>query len=267
MRNIKNIKKLFGFMLIASMLFAGTCVAAENTAALDLGNGVDMKFALIPAGTYTRGSPSSEEGRARAEVQHEVTITKPFYMGIYLVTQAQYEAVMGKNPTLRLHIKQGEETLHYPVNVVSWEEAVEFCRLLSEKTGRTVRLPTEAEWEYACRAGTTTAFYFGETITDEQANFGQSQRDGQITPVGAYPPNAWGLYDMHGNLMEWCSDFNARYGDDPLTDPQGPATGRNRVHRGGAYSSSLPNVRSAFRANSSPGVTVNHIGFRVVMEQ
>jgi len=258
-----RVSLLWSVVLLFLLLFAGASQA--EVVKLDCGDGVEMKFALIPAGTFTMGSPSSEAGRNRSEFQREVTISKPFYMGIYLVTQAQYQALMGENPSLSK--REGEDTLRYPINGLTWQEAAEFCRVLSEKTGRTVRLPTEAEWEYACRAGTTTAFSFGETISAEQANFGQQGR-GMITPVDAYPANDWGLYDMHGNLMQWCSDWFERDPEDgAVTDPKGPEEGRNRVHRGGSYSSRLDRIRSAYRANSAPGFRGSHIGFRIVLEK
>jgi formylglycine-generating enzyme required for sulfatase activity/uncharacterized caspase-like protein len=185
----------------------------------DLGNGITLEMVQIPGGTFTMGSSETEEGRYKSESpQHQVTVPS-FFMGKFQVTQAQYQAVMGNNPA---NFK-GEKR---PVEQVSWDDAVEFCRKLSQKTvGRTYRLPSEAEWEYACRAGTTTPFYFGETITTDLANYrgtdweykgtiypgnyGQAPKGKyreETTPVGSFPPNTFGLYDMHGNVWEWCQD-------------------------------------------------------------
>lgn len=184
----------------------------------DLGNGVTLEMVQIPGGTFKMGSPEGEVGRWKNESPlHQVTVPG-FFMGRYEVTQAQYQAIMGTNPSSF----KGEKL---PVERVSWDDAVEFCQKLSQKTGRTYRLPSEAEWEYACRAGTTTPFYFGETITTDLANYRGTDWDyrgtvysgnyGQgpkgtyrqkTTPVGSFPPNAFGLYDMHGNVLERCQD-------------------------------------------------------------
>jgi len=168
----------------------------------DLGNGVTLEMVFIPAGTFMMGSSASEQDRSSNEgPQHQVTIEEGFYMGKYPVTQAQYEAVMGNNPSHR----KGK---HRPVENVSWDEAVAFCKKLSERTGKTYRLPSEAEWEYSCRAGTTTPYYFGEVIKSQWANCrSENQYEyEQRTEVGCFPPNAFGLYDMHGNVWEWCAD-------------------------------------------------------------
>ncbi len=227
---------------------------------LDLGNAATIKLALIPAGKFMRGSPDSEQGRAKKEgPQDEVTISKPLYMGVTEVTQAQYEAVMGKNPS------QFRGATN-PVDMVSWNDATEFCKKLSEKTRQTVRLPTEAEWEYACRAGTATAFSFGDAdsaLSDYawyKANSGDTPH-----PVGQKKPNAWGLYDMHGNVWEWCADWYGDYPKGAATDPQGPASGKYRVLRGGSWLSNPDYCRSAYRNNRTPDNRFNNYGFRVVV--
>ncbi|OAD22617.1 serine/threonine protein kinase, partial [Candidatus Thiomargarita nelsonii] len=171
-------------------------------------NGVAIEMVYVPGGTFLMGSPETEEGKYDDEgPQHQVTIA-PFYMSKYPVTQAQWQAVMGNNPSEF----KGENR---PVEQVSWDDAVAFCQKLSEITGKDYRLPSEAQWEYACRAGTTTPFYFGETITTDLANYDghfnyASEPEGtyreETTSVGIFPPNAFGLYDMHGNLWEWCAD-------------------------------------------------------------
>jgi len=206
--------------------------AASAELTLDLGGGVTMKMVLIPAGKFMMGSPDSEQGRYEDEgPQHEVVITKPFYMGVTEVTQAQYEAVMGKNPSYY----RGAAN---PVETVSWNDAVEFCKKLSEKTRQTVRLPTEAEWEYACRAGTQTAFSFGDdpSTLGDYAWWGKNSGE-TPHPVGQKKPNAWGLYDTHGNVWEWCADWWGEYPKGPITDPSGPATASrgSRVLRGGSW--------------------------------
>jgi len=225
---------------------------------LDLGKGVTMKLVLIPAGKFMMGSPDSEQGhRGNEGPQHEVIITKPFYMGVTEVTQAQYEAVMGMNPSKF----KGPTN---PVEMVSWEEAVEFCRKLSEKTGKTLRLPTEAEWEYACRAGTKTRFSFGDSASalGDYAWYG-SNSGNKTHPVGQKKPNAWGLYDMHGNVWEWCADWYGSYPSGSLTDPQGPGSGSLRVVRGGSWRLNVTDdFRCAYRDDLGPPFRLGIHGFR-----
>ena len=247
----------------------GTTPTKPDGLQLDLGGGVAMDLVLIPAGEFLMGSPDGEEGHyGDEEQQHRVRITKPFHMGATEVTQQQYEAVMGTNPS-------DAKDARNPVAEVSWDDAVAFCRELSGRTGRELRLPTEAQWEYACRAGTTTPFSFGETISTDQANYDGDQtygagrkgtRRAATTPVGSFPANGWGLCDMHGNVREWCRDW---YGDYPLgtsDDPTGPADGDDRVLRGGSWPEPPMYCRSAFRfwGDQTGGGHVN--GFRVVVE-
>ena len=224
--------------------------AAPAELTLDLGGSVTMKMVLIPAGKFLMG-----EGEDR----HEVTLSKPFYVGVTEVTQAQYQAVMGTNPSSF----KGETN---PVELVSWNDATEFCKKLSEKTRQAVRLPTEAEWEYACRAGTATAFSFGDadSVLGDYAWY-SANSDNTTHPVAQKKPNAWGLYDMHGNVWEWCADWYGDYPNGAVTDPQGPASGAYRVLRGGCWHYYPFICRSALRVNSNPGYRVNHFGFRVVV--
>ena len=190
------------------------------TLTLDLGGGVTMELVLIPAGEFLMGSPRWD-GRHDSSngPQHRARITRPFYMGKYEVTQAQYERTMGKNPS---RFKGAS----LPVDEVSWFDATEFCRKLSQRTGKTVRLPTEAEWEYACRAGTTTYYFFGDgESVDDYAWFGRDS-EGRHHPVGGKRANPWGLHDMYENVVEWCSDwYDAGYYEkSPEENPQGPAS-------------------------------------------
>jgi formylglycine-generating enzyme required for sulfatase activity len=231
---------------------------------LDLGNKVTMKLVFIPSGKFMMGSPASEKGRNADEgPQREVTITKPFYMGATGVTDVQYEAVMGKNPfSFKLEGSQDSE------NMVSWDDTVDFCKKLSEKTGKKVRLPTEAEREYACRAGTETRFSFGDDDTALRAYaWYAGNSESNTHPVGQKEPNPWGLYDMHGNVWEWCSDYYAdSYANAKYEDPQGPASGWYRVLRGGGWNDIPRYCRSACRMNYGPGVRLSDYGFRVVVD-
>jgi len=240
---------------------AGESRSSPSSLTLDLGKGVTMKLVLIRPGKFMMGSPDSEQGRQGDEgPQHEVVITKPFYMGVTEVTQAQYEAVMGTNPSKF----KGPTN---PVDSVTWDEAVEFCRRLSEKTGKTVRLPTEAEWEYACRAGTKTRFSFGDSdsVLGDYAWY-KSNSGGKTNPVGQKKPNPWGLYDMHGNVWEWCADWYGDYPKGAVTDPQGPAAGTSRVLRGGSLLYDPKYFRSASRIRLTPPDTRAHdCGFRCAM--
>jgi formylglycine-generating enzyme required for sulfatase activity len=230
----------------------------DKNLSLKLGNGVKMELVLIPAGKFIMGSPDSEG--YSDETQHEVTITKPYYIGIYTVTQEQYEALMGVNPS---HFKGPQN----PVEQVSWDDAVAFCKKASEKAGKRFRLPTEAEWEYACRAGSKTRFSFGDDfngVGDYAWYTGNSERT--THPVGQKKPNAFGVYDMHGNVFEWCSDWCASIPNGELTDPAGPDSGGSRVHRGGCWGASSPFCRSARRDSDPPGFCIYYLGFRVVVD-
>ncbi len=226
-------------------------------------NDLGMKFAWIPSGTFLMGR-TENEGRAPDEVpRHKVTLTRGFYLAIHPVTQACWEAVRGNNPSRTKSKKR-------PVERVSWPDCQKFLRKLSERDGHTYRLPTEAEWEYACRAGTTTPFYFGETISADQANFethfneySAPTRNNKTTLVGKFPPNAFGLHDMHGNVWGWCQDWYGKYPKEEAVDPQGPKDGRHRVLRGGSYGIHRTFLRSASRLYLWPSDRVVG-GFRAV---
>jgi formylglycine-generating enzyme required for sulfatase activity/tRNA A-37 threonylcarbamoyl transferase component Bud32 len=233
---------------------------------LDLGGGVTLALAQIPAGEFLMGSPPSEVGRSANEIQHKVTLTRPVFMSSCQITQTQYQQVMGVNPS---EFTDPDN----PVENVSWDDAQEFCRRVSAKTGKLLRLPTEAEWEHACRAGTTTPFHFGDTISVEQANYdgnftyGNGQKGiyrQKTTPAGSFPPNNWGLHDMHANIWEWCQDWYAPYTADAVTDPRGPETGKFRVMRGGSWNYRPALCRSATRYWDPPHERSSRRGFRVV---
>jgi formylglycine-generating enzyme required for sulfatase activity len=257
---------------------------------LDVGGGVKMLFAKIPAGSFLMGSPENEKARSSDEgPQHEVTISKPFFMGLFPVTQGQYQQVMGDNPSVAA---KGPE---YPVDNVPWEMAVAFCKKMSAQTGKTVRLPTEAEFEYATRAGTTTRYYYGDDpdykLMSDHAWWNKNCKD-DLQPVGLKKPNPWGLHDVYGIVWQWCSDwYGDTYPSEKQTDPQGPATGQYRVMRGGCWLTGAHAMddkqgrmlsRSALRGIPSwysyfaPGSAaklgrvydqVGRIGFRVVVEE
>jgi formylglycine-generating enzyme required for sulfatase activity len=242
-----------------------------------LTNSIGMTFALVPPGEFSMGSYPGEIGhQAHEEPVHTVNISRPFYLGAFLVTQSQYESVMGKNPSFFTKAKGGGPD--HPVDSVSWNDAVKFCDRLSdqpeeEARSRSYRLPTEAEWEYACRAGTVTPFSFGERITTKTAHFATGMafdKSGGIArtaPVGSMPPNPFGLYDMHGNLQEWVNDYYGEYyyQDSLAKDPPGPAKGTERVIRGGCYTMFGSDLRSASRKSAKPTIMNATIGLRVVL--
>ena len=218
------------------------------------------EMVLIQPGKFRMGSLKSEKGRNSEgyyETQHEVTITKPFYLGKYEVTHEEWEGVMGNIPS---DLKWKGAKL--PVTQVSWVDCKEFIKKLNTKTDSGYRLPTEAEWEYACRAGTTTVYSFGDKITPKEANYSDSKIDKPVA-VGSYKPNAFGLYDMHGNVFEWCENWYGDYPAGAVTDPKGPSTGKYRVLRGGAFNISESGARSSLRLYSSPTNRDFYFGFRL----
>jgi formylglycine-generating enzyme required for sulfatase activity len=245
-------------------------------------------FVRINGGTFTMGSPANESGRDGDEIQHQVTVSS-FYLGKYPVTQKEYQAVMGTNPSRF----KGD---NLPVETVSWYDAVEYCNRRSQKEGLSpaytinknqsdpnnknsrddvkwtvtvnknangYRLPTEAEWEYACRAGTPTAYNTGAAISDNTGWY-DANSGNKTHPVGQKAANAWGLHDMHGNVWEWCWDWMGDYTSVAQTDPMGAASGANRVVRGGSWNDSAEIVRSAYRYYSTPSLRYGDIGFRLV---
>jgi formylglycine-generating enzyme required for sulfatase activity len=244
-------------------------INAQSSFTEDLGNGVKLEMIAIPGGTFWMGSPANEAERGDNESpQHQVTVPS-FFMGKYPLTQAQYQAIMGKNPA---YFKGNNR----PVENVSWDDAVRFCQKLSQRTGKNYRLPSEAEWEYACRAGTKTPFSFGDNITTDLVNYDgtypyKSAPKGkyreQTTDVGTFPPNAFGLYDMHGNVWEWCEDdWHENYIDAP-TDGSAwnSQSGSNtKLLRGGSWYYVAGDCRSANRFRDSRDYRDCYCGFRVV---
>ena len=242
-----------------------------------LADGVDLTMLWIPPGRFWMGSPDHEPKRSDAEGPQHLVQLQGFFMGQTPITQAQWRAVMGSNP---LRFKAQADSDQRPVEKVSWRDALAFCRRLSERQGRMYSLPSEAQWEYACRAGTTTPFHFGETITPDLANYDASityangpkgEYRKQTTPVGLFPANAWGLQDMHGNVWEWCLDqWHDNYAGAPSdgsawVDSADEKSGASRLLRGGSWGVTSGGCRSADRGLGVPGNAYHgSIGFRVV---
>jgi len=230
-----------------------------------LGGGVDMTFHLVPPGTFLMGSPLGEEGRRDDEARHRVTLTAGHWLGTCPVTQVQWRAVTGHNPSRF----KGDG---HPVETVSWQDCVEFCRRLSRQVGLSFGLPTEAEWEHACRAGTATPYHFRDMVSAGQANCCADQEEskeggsrGQTTPVESFLPNALGLFDTHGNVWEWCQDWYGPYSEGSVTEPMGPAGGEARVLRGGSWASGPRQCRSACRHHLGPHERSDGVGCRVCL--
>lgn len=235
--------------------------SAEPPAGLnvDLGGGVTMELVLIPAGSFVMGSPP-ELGDGDEGPQHNVTLTRSFYLGKHEVTQAQWQQLMDSNPS---HFKGAQR----PVDTVSWDDCQRFLGKAAEKSGRKFSLPTEAQWEYACRAGTTTHWSFGSKAEAGREFAWMAPNSGGVThPVGEKKPNAWGVHDLHGNIAEWCADRYANpYPKGDATDPIGSATGEARVVRGGAWGDHAENIRSAYRSCNGADGAHDGIGFRCVI--
>ena len=224
---------------------------------------LSMDMLWVEPGTFTMGSPTTEAYRYSSETQHEVTLTNGFWLGKHEVTQSQWEKVMGNTPS---HFKGANR----PVGKVPWTEVTSFCEKHTEMeseagrlpAGMSYQLPTEAQWEYACRAGTKTAFSFGDSLTSEQANI--SGGPGETVDVGKYPGNSWGFHDMHGNVFEWTADwYGFAYPTGSVTDPTGPAVGSYRVWRGGSWNRSANYARSADRRRNVPAFSNYFLGFRL----
>lgn len=235
---------------------------------VEVTNSLGMKLMLIPPGEFQMGSPADEAEHSSDESQHHVRLTQPYYLGKFEVTQAEYEKVMGGNPS------RFTGDARRPVETVSWHDAVEFCRRLSEREQKSYRLPTEAQWEYACRAGTTTAFHWGITSNGTESNVDGNYPYATMTKgtclqrtttVGNYAQNKFGVYDMHGNVWEWCHDgYDADYySRSTAADPHGPADGLSRVLRGGSWNDYARLTRSANRYRTTPDDRNATSGFRI----
>ncbi|MFN5197851.1 MAG: formylglycine-generating enzyme family protein [Planctomyces sp.] len=232
-------------------------------------NSIGMKLVQIPIGTFSMGSPATERDRADDEIQHQVTISRPFSMGCTEVTQGQWKKVMGTEPWKgKRFVLEGDDVA---AGFLSWHDATAFCRKLSALEGKTYRLPTEAEWEYACRGGTKTVFSFGDDPAGLEKSAWFRGNAGSIDEKYAHGvalklPNPFGLYDMHGNAWEWCSDWYGEYPAGPLTDPGGPESGTARVLRGGFWGNDPEFVRCARRHLDRPEGGLPTYGFRVVLQ-
>jgi formylglycine-generating enzyme required for sulfatase activity len=222
-----------------------------------------VDLAYIPAGEFLMGSPESEARRCTDEKQHLVRITKPYFIGVTPVTQEQWEAVIGENPCQR-------KCAMYPVEMVSWLDCQKFLEKVNSQysiDGMICRLPTEAEWEYVCRAGNKSTYYFGDDESQlHDHGWYQSNSCGGTHAVGEQTPNALGLFDMHGNVWEWCEDWYVNnYGGFTSANPQGASSGSLRVHRGGSWKQAAANCRSASRNGDRPDFRSNDLGFRIVL--
>ena len=248
-----------------AIAFAAACRAATPpptpTTTLELGRGVKMEFVLIPAGAFVMGSEENA-GEGDESPQRRVTLTRAFYLGRFEVTQAEWEAVMGANPS------EFRGALR-PVDSVSWDDCQRFIAKVKAKTGRVLALPTEAQWEYACRAGTGTAWSFGAEEAAAVAHAWLAANAGGAThPVGEKHPNPWGLYDLHGNVWEWCADAYEKhaYRGGDVVDPRGPAASPGRILRGGGWGEHPNQARSAVRNCNGPDGRHNGIGFRCLLQ-
>ena len=227
--------------------------------------GVRQDFRWIEPGTFTMGSPKNEPGRSDDETRHKVTLTEGFWLAETAVTQALWEVVMGDNSS-------SFKGATRPVEQVSWEDAQRFiAKMNGMKPELQMCLPTEAQWEYGCRAGTTTTFHFGgkNDLNLEWVNYSgkwdEADWNGETQTVKSYAPNDWGLYEMHGNVWEWCQDWFGNYSAQPVVDPQGSEAGSARVLRGGSWFGHGWICRSAFRSRNNPGLRYNSIGFRLAL--
>lgn len=272
------------------------CVPKETT--VELGNKVQMKFVLIPAGRFMMGTAEAQTvAHWKDEALHEVVISKPFYMGLHPVTQAQWRTIMGTTAAQQREKIDGAlpasqptpvsgndirsftypkgwdltmagEGDDYPMYFVSWDEAAEFCRRASKKTATTVRLPTEAQWEYACQAGSKSRYFFGADDAKELDSYVwyKGNSGAKTHPVGQKKPNAFGLSDIQGNVWQWCSDWYGDYAAGPVTDPTGPGKGDGHIVRGGCWISDWGGCRSADRLRLPPDRRLNYVGFRVSLD-
>ena len=263
------------FIFIAAMIllsFPGSTYGFEKTVT----NTLEMSFVLIPSGTFTMGSQTNESHRGSSEVRHRVTISKPFYMQTTEVTVKQWHSIMGRRMMM---FRQGADNM--PVTRVSWFDCMKFIKRLNRLGQGRYRLPTEAEWEYAARAGTSSAYSWGDTIDCDKAMYGNNslkENECQLyirsiglqidhpAPVKTYTSNSWGLYDMHGNVWEWCMDWYGDYQNKTVIDPKGPKSGNMRIRRGGSWFKYGYSCRSANRSFGHPATRYKTTGFRLARE-
>jgi formylglycine-generating enzyme len=282
------IKKRFVFMLFVVLgtmfCFVSSSMADDVVQETFTSPSLGAKFNLIPAGTFMMGSPSNEPARGIDEIEHQVTISKPFYMQTTELTQAQWKVIMKSDPTEKPKgfwnkIKGTKPIIcdECPVGSVSWIDVQDFIRKLNRQEGTDkYRLPTEAEWEYAARAGTTTTFYTGDCLNTDQANYNgnypltgcsKGEFREKSLPVGTFAPNAWGLYNMSDNVWEWVYDWYGPYTSDSVTDPEGAVTGSGRIVRGGSWYDGAGFCRSAARSYYGPEIRDAILGFRLLRVQ
>jgi formylglycine-generating enzyme required for sulfatase activity len=270
-KNVSTICLIFIFVIII-VFFSVSIYGFEKTYTNNLG----MAFVLIPPGTFYMGSPPTEPHRGSSEVRHQVTISKPFYMQSTEVTMKQWHSIMGR----RMMMNQNDPE-DMPVTRVSWFDCMKFIRRLNKMNQGQYRLPTEAEWEYAARAGTSTAYSWGDAIDCEKAMYANNSlknnecqlyyrsinlRTDRPASVKTFKPNPWGLYDMHGNVWEWCMDWYGEYREKSVIDPKGPASGNVRIRRGGSWFKYGYACRSANRSFGHPATRYRTTGFRLVRE-
>ncbi|MFC1856510.1 formylglycine-generating enzyme family protein [Thermodesulfobacteriota bacterium] len=269
---IQGTRKKNVFLIIILSLFALSCERGNPQKGNAFTNSFGVQFIYIKPGEFVMGSPASEPERHYDEIQHRVTLIKGFYLGMTEVTQEQWRKVMGNNPSSFTDC--GENC---PVDSVSWYDVQKFIQKLNDsERGTRYRLPSEAEWEYACRSGTVTHFNTGNCLSTSQANFdgrmplpdcpGGRYRESPV-PVAMFPANGWRLFDMHGNVWEWCQDWYGKKPTGDVVDPVGPLSGKYKVIRGGAWHFMDHDCRSANRDRSHPDRGLNTIGFRLVCEQ
>lgn len=261
-------KRNLALLVLAATFFLPVITEAIEAKTFTV-NGVPFKMLRIPAGEFQMGSPSNEPQRVDNETQHQVRITKDFWISETEVSQGLWKAVMGSNPS---HFRNCGDAC--PVEQVSWDDCQEFIRKLNGIVSGGFRLPTEAEWEYACRAGTTKPFNTGSCLNTDQANYNgnyplsgcsKGEYRKRTIRVGSFAPNAWGLYDMHGNVWEWCEDwYRGDYPSASATDPVGPSSIPARVIRGGSWWLFAADCRSASRLGHLSSLRKSYLGFRLV---
>ena len=267
---MKSDQKTYHLVLCILIFFLGGCRSGEKLSperTILLPGEVPLHLKLIPAGEFIMGSAEDEKERHKDEGPlHQVTISQSFYLGVYELTQGQWMAVMGENPSV---FKDQPNFEQYPVDMVSWEDCQVFLEKLNALDLGKFRLPTEAEWEYACRAKTDTRFYWGDDLRYDSVivhSWYYSRSEGRSQPVGSKAGNYWGLFDMSGNVWEWCSDWKGPYADSAQVDPKGPPSGEERIFRSGSWFNKAATLRSANRNAHVPDQPYTNIGLRVVME-